>query len=75
MSLNAAVGAGASKAWVGGFVAAISVQLGPVLYDGIEWVWGMDIPDDLESGLVTLTAALLGWVGVWLTPNITESPA
>ena len=59
----------AAKAYVGGLLATAAPSVSGFIVGLIEKGTGWDIPVTLENTLLTGVAFVLGWLGVYLTPN------
>lgn len=59
----------AAKAYVGGLLATAAPSVSSFIVGLIESITGWDIPVSLEQTLLTGVAFVLGWIGVYLTPN------
>lgn len=59
----------AAKAYVGGLLATAAPEVSGFLVGLIEHATGWDIPVSMEKMMLTGIAFVLGWVGVYFTPN------
>ena len=59
----------AAKAYVGGILATAAPAVSGFVVGIVEASTGWDIPVSLEQTLLTGVAFVLGWVGVYFTPN------
>lgn len=64
----------AAKAYVGGLLATAAPGVSGFLVGLIETSTGWDIPVSLENTLLTAVAFVLGWIGVYFTPNKPATP-
>ena len=59
----------AAKAYAGGILATAAPPVSNFIVGLIEAATGWDIPVSLENMLLTGVAFVIGWIGVYFTPN------
>lgn len=59
----------AAKAYVGGLMATAAPQVSGFLVGLFESATGVDLPVNVEGIILTVVAFVLGYVGVYVTPN------
>lgn len=59
----------AAKAYAGGILATAAPPVSAFIVGIVEAATGWDIPTSLENTILTGVAFVLGWIGVYFTPN------
>lgn len=59
----------AAKAYAGGILATAAPGVSAFIVGILEAATGWDIPVSLEQTILTGVAFVLGWIGVYFTPN------
>ena len=63
----------AAKAYVGGLVATAGIPVSNFIVGMFEKSTGIDLPSSVEGIVLTAVTFVLGYVGVYFTPN--QKPA
>jgi hypothetical protein len=59
----------AAKAYVGGILATAGVPISTFIVGMVEKMTGFDIPVSIEGLVLTGVTFVLGYIGVYFTPN------